>query len=122
VLAIAAAAQTPDPAYQSLAAAFEALRSRDYDAAIPMFLQAINAAPERADIRKNLGYTYLKVGETEAARDQFGEAMRLDPADHHVALEYAFLCYETKQQAIARRIFDRLQIGSASSRAREPKR
>ena len=24
--------------------------------------------------------------------------MRLDPADHHVALEYAFLCYETKQQ------------------------
>ncbi len=35
--------------------------------------------------------------------------MRLDPADQHVALEYAFLCYETKQQAEARRIFDRIR-------------
>jgi Tfp pilus assembly protein PilF len=74
-----------------------------------LFLKAIDAAPARADIRKNLAYTYLKVGETEAARDQFGEAMRLDPGDHHVALEYAFLCYETKQQAVARRIFDRIR-------------
>ena len=35
--------------------------------------------------------------------------MRLDPADTHVALEYAFLCYETRQQAEARRTFDRLR-------------
>jgi tetratricopeptide (TPR) repeat protein len=35
--------------------------------------------------------------------------MRLDPGDQHVALEYAFLCYETKQQVIARRIFDRVR-------------
>ena len=107
--ALAAAAQAPDPAYQPLTAAFEALRSRDYDTAISMFLNAIEAAPERPDIRKNLGYAYLKAGETEAARDQFGEAMRLDAADHHVALEYAFLCFETKQQAVARRIFDRIR-------------
>jgi tetratricopeptide (TPR) repeat protein len=58
-----------------------------------------------------LAYALLKVGENEAARDQFGEAMRLDPADQHVALEYAFLCYETKQQAQARRIFDRIRKG-----------
>ena len=66
-------------------------------------------APERASIRKDLAYTLLKIGETEAARDQFAEAMRLDPADDQVALEYAFLCYETKQQIIARRVFDRLR-------------
>ena len=35
--------------------------------------------------------------------------MRLDPADTAAALEYAFLCYETKQQAEARRVFDRLR-------------
>jgi Flp pilus assembly protein TadD len=49
------------------------------------------------------------VGENEAARDEFEEAVRLDPSDKHVALEYAFLCYETKQQAVARRIFDRIR-------------
>ncbi len=43
--------------------------------------------------------------------------MRLDPTDQHVALEYAFLCYETKQQALARRIFDRIRkTGDAGSR------
>ena len=51
----------------------------------------------------------MKIGETETARDQFAEAMRLDPADDQVALEYGFLCYETKQQFMARRVFDRLR-------------
>src|SRR5579871_5540339 len=99
--AAVACAQTPDPAERGYAA----LRARDYDAAIAAFL----AAPDRANIRKDLAYTYLKVGESELARDQFHEAMRLDPADITAALEYAFLCYETNQQAEARRIFDRLR-------------
>jgi len=100
-VAAAACAQTPGPAERGYAA----LRARDYDAAIAAFL----AAPDRANIRKDLAYTYLKIGEPELARDQFHEAMRLDPADITSALEYAFLCYETKQQAEARRIFDRLR-------------
>jgi tetratricopeptide (TPR) repeat protein len=42
--------------------------------------------------------------------------MRLDPTDQHVALEYAFLCYETKQQVIARRVFDRIRkTGNANA-------
>lgn len=102
-------AQTPDPAYQPLDRAYQALREKAYDQAIASFGQAIALAPDRPAIRKDLAYTLLKVGENEAARDQFGEAMRLDPADQHVALEYAFLCYETKQQAEARRIFDRIR-------------
>ncbi|MCC6857890.1 MAG: tetratricopeptide repeat protein, partial [Bryobacterales bacterium] len=78
----------------------------------------LEVAPGRASARKDLGYTYLKVGEPEAAREQFREAMRLDPADRQVALEYAFLCYETKRQAEARRVFDRLRkTGDAASRA-----
>ena len=35
--------------------------------------------------------------------------MLLEPDDIQVALEYAFLCYETKEQAQARRIFDRIR-------------
>src|SRR5437870_6121575 len=104
-----ARAQVPDPAYEPLSRAFETLRARDYDTAISHFLKAIDAAPTRASIRKDLAYTYLKVGENDLARAQFREAMRLDPADAQVALEYAFLCYEAKEQAQARRIFDRIR-------------
>jgi len=104
-----ASAQDPDPAYRPLQHAYDALRNREYDQAVAAFRQSIELAPSRAGIRKDLAYTLLKIGENEAARDQFAEAMRLDPADRHVALEYAFLCYETKLQGEARRIFDRIR-------------
>src|ERR1039458_3462362 len=84
-------AQAPDPAYEPLSRAYEALRSQDYDAAIASFLKAIEASPQRASIRKDLGYTYLKTGENERARDQFRDAMGMDAADTQVAMEYAFL-------------------------------
>jgi Tfp pilus assembly protein PilF len=102
-------AQAPDPAYAPLTRAFDALRALDYDAAIAAFRAGVDAAPERASIRKDLAYTYLKIGENDLARDQFREAMRLDPADTHVALEFAFLSFEAKEQAQARRIFDRIR-------------
>lgn len=102
-------APPPDPAYATLARAYEALRTHDYDTAIGNFVKGIEAAPKRSSIRKDLAYTYLKIGENILARDQFHEAMMLDPADTQVAMEYAFLCYETKEQAQARRIFDRIR-------------
>ena len=104
-----AAAQQPDPAYRPLENAYGALRAKNYDQAVAAFRQAMDLAPDRVSIYKDLGYTLLKIGENEAARDQFAEAMRLDPADQHMALEYAFLCHETKQRAEARRIFDRIR-------------
>jgi Tfp pilus assembly protein PilF len=111
-----ACGQPVDPAYASLARAYDELRARHYDAAITGFLTAIPASPARSDIRKDLAYTYLKVGENELARDQFREAMRLAPDDIQVAMEYAFLCNESKEQAQARRIFDRLRkLGNATA-------
>jgi Tfp pilus assembly protein PilF len=103
-----------DPAYNSLTKAFDALRTRDYDGAVAWFDKAAKLSPGRGDIRKNLAYTLLKTGETEAAREQFGEAVKLDPADTHVALEYAFLCFEARdnapaRKAEARRIFARVR-------------
>src|SRR6185436_7412379 len=72
-------------------------------------LKGIEASPSRAATRKDLAYTYLKVGETEDARDQFAAVIRIDPADFHAPLEYAFLCHDTKMQAEARRVFDRVR-------------
>jgi Flp pilus assembly protein TadD len=105
VLAVAAFAQSPNSARDP----YIPLRTRDYDAAIAAFLQTIQSTPDRPSLRKDLAYTYLKVGESVLARDQFAEAMRLDPADTTAALEYAFLCYETQKQAEARRVFNRFR-------------
>ncbi len=116
IAAVLASAQPRDLVFQASDRAYTALRARDYDVAVPAFLAAVQAAPGRADIRKDLAYTLLKIGEPVQAREQFHEAMRLDPADTAAALEYAFLCYETKQQAEARRVFDRLRrTGNATA-------
>ena len=116
--AVSSAAQTADPAYLALEKAYERLRARDYDAAIAGFTRAAQLAPQRIDIHKNLAYALLKVGEAEAARDEFAEAMRLDPNDWHVALEFAFLANETGQQRQARLIFDRVRAaGDPTARA-----
>lgn len=114
LVAAALARSAEDPAWAPLNKAFEALRHRDYDAAVPFFELAVSISPARSDIHKNLAYTLLKTGETAAARDHFGEAMRLEPADLHLALEYAFLCYEATdnapaRKAEARRIFDQVR-------------
>ena len=98
--------------------AYEALRANDYDRAIAYFEEAIAASPDRVEWRKDLGYTLLKTGETEAARDQFAEALRLNPADDGVALEYAYLCYETNRPAMARRVFQRLKNAGNAEGAR----
>lgn len=120
LVAIAAAqsqAQHQDPAYAPLAKAYAELHEKKYDEAIVYFQKAVALAPNRPDIRKDLAYTLLKVGQTEAARDQFAEAMRLSPQDDQAALEYAFLCYETKQPITARRIFERLgKAGNATAK------
>ncbi len=103
-------AQAPaDPAYEPLDKAYAALRAHSYDEAIALFRQAIDLAPKRAAVHKDLAYTYIKVGETLAARDQFRSAMEIDPSDTQVAMEFAFLANETKQQAEARRVFDHIR-------------
>jgi len=105
LLTSAAYPQAPpgDPAYEPLTRAFDALRLHDYDTSIAAFRKAAALSPQRPDIRRNLAYTLLKTGDTDSARDEFGVAMRLDPADLHVALEYAFLCFEARDDAPARK-------------------
>ena len=67
--------------------AYDELRVKQYDAAITLFRQAIAETPGQIGLWKDLAYTLLKTGENEAARDAFGEAMKLQPSDTHVAME-----------------------------------
>jgi Tfp pilus assembly protein PilF len=106
ILACTVLAESKDP---PLVQAYAALREKSYDAAVQFFLQELTEHPGTPQIHKDLAYTYLKIGENEAARDHFADASRIDPTDVTAALEYAFLCNDTKQQALARRIFDRLR-------------
>jgi Flp pilus assembly protein TadD len=99
---------------QTYRARFEALKVKNYDVPVTSFRAAAKLSPQRTDIHKNLAYTLLKTGDTDAAREEFGIAVQLDPADSHTALEYAFLCYEAKEEATARkaearRIFLRIE-------------
>ncbi|MGD0580254.1 MAG: tetratricopeptide repeat protein [Bryobacteraceae bacterium] len=110
----AAAQMGPDPGE----AAYGALRAGELDRAVALFRQAIVARPEAAHLRKDYAYALLKTGEREQARDQFAEALRIDPNDEQSALEDGFLCYETKQPVQARRIFLRWkELGSQQTRA-----
>ena len=93
----------------TLQESYDALAAKQYDAAIRGFEQALAADPNRAAIQKDLAYALLKIGENDRARDHFAEAMRLDPADEHVAMEFAFLCFESGQKALARRTFDKIR-------------
>ncbi|MEZ5352112.1 MAG: tetratricopeptide repeat protein [Bryobacteraceae bacterium] len=102
---IAGAETTPDPAYPVLERAFERLNAKDYDAAIALFRRAADRSPTRADIRKNLAYTLMKTGDTAGAREELARTRALDPNDHHLALEYAFLCHETGHTREARLVF-----------------
>jgi tetratricopeptide (TPR) repeat protein len=84
--------------------AYEYMRAQNYEKAIPVFREAVRQQPNRASIRKDLGYALLKIGETRAARDEFAVALANSPDDTHLALEYAYLCHETGETRQARRI------------------
>jgi tetratricopeptide (TPR) repeat protein len=97
-----------DPAYGILTQAYAALDAGNYDAAISYFLQALPIDRDREDIREDLGYTYIKDGQDQAAMGPFQQVMDMAPANYQAALQYAFLAYEQQDNsdiAQARNIF-----------------
>lgn len=102
------AVDTSSPAYLLLDAAYAALREEDLDGAVENFEKAIPLQPERTDIRKDLAYTYLRIGENELGRRQFEKVVELDAKDYRSQLELAFLDYDTGStglKAKARELF-----------------
>lgn len=110
-------AQVSDPAYPVLSEAYQKLKEKNYDSAVRLLEQGLQIAPDRVNVRKDLAYAYLKVGETIKARDQFADVMRRQPADDQVALEFAYLAFETGQKVEARRVFQRLSATSLQAKA-----
>ena len=98
--------------------AYDTLRARDYDSAIPLFRQSLAQDSKQIALWKDLAYTLLQAGQNEAARDAFAEAMKLDSTDSHLAMEYAFLAYETNRKAEARGIFMKLRSTAKDAEAR----
>lgn len=113
----ALSAQTDGAAELKLA--YERSAQKDYEGAITAFQKGIAAQPRNAAAHKDLAYTLLKAGESEQARDEFKAALDLDSHDETAALEYAFLCYETKKEIEARRTFDRLRKHGLSATTRD---
>jgi Tfp pilus assembly protein PilF len=99
--------------------AYEALRAKDYAQAIAGFRDALAADPAQTAWRKDLAYTLLRAGEREQARDEFEIVLKSAPGDHQTALEYAFLCFETKRETAARRTFLRLSTEGATPEIRQ---
>src|SRR5580704_6359546 len=99
--------------------AYRSLLAKDYDRAIAQFRTGLVQQPSNAMAHKDLAYTLLKTGDAVEARDQFEAAMKLDAHDDHAALEYAFLCYETKKPIEARRTFNRLREHGATEAAKK---
>ena len=91
---------------------YKALAQKDYDQAVELFRQGLAKQPGNAKVHKDLAYTLLKTGENAQARDQFAQALKLNPADETAALEFAFLAYETKKAVEARRTFDKLRYST----------
>ena len=105
---------TPDAAHTLLDQAYAALAEKDFEAAIHLLRNAVDAAPNRASIRKELGYAYLKIGEADWAREMFEQVTRLDPADGQALLELAFLNYETGRHARALELFKSIKDSADS--------
>ena len=97
----AAAGEPLSDADAALNRAYEAMRAKDYQGAIHYLREAVEAAPARTSIRKELAYVYLKIGETEWAREVFQQVVTLDASDERAALELSFLDHETGRRAEA---------------------
>jgi tetratricopeptide (TPR) repeat protein len=100
-------AQTPGET--DLNDAYKYLKAKHYDEAVSSFGKTLAAQPANANAHKDLAYTLLKTGDNAEARDEFEQALKLDPKDEVAALEFAFLAYETKKPIDSRRMFDRLR-------------
>ena len=101
--------EQPASVQKELSAAYEAMAGKDYEDAIDRFQAAIQQDAKRASIRKELGYAYLKIGETDWAVDVFEQAYILEPADHRTGLELAYLRFETGKRALALELFRNLR-------------
>lgn len=107
-------AQTLDPNHQAalVQMAFEYLKRRDYDTALPLAEKSVALAPQLYAARNVFGRVLLEVGQVERAIQELQEGIRLAPAspEMHFALARAYMRAGRKQEADRENeIFKKLQ-------------
>ena len=92
--------------------AFEYLKRRDYDAALPLADKAVALSPQMYAARNVLGRVLIEVGQIERAIRELQEGVRLAPAspEMHFALARAYTRAGRKEEAERENeIFKKLQ-------------
>jgi tetratricopeptide (TPR) repeat protein len=107
-------AQTLDPNHQAalVQMAFEYLKRRDYDTALPLAEKSVALAPQLYAARNVFGRVLLEVGQVERAIQELQEGIRLAPAspEMHFALARAYMRAGRKEEADRENeIFKKLQ-------------
>ena len=107
-------AQELDPNHQPalVQMAFEYLKRREYDTALPLAEKSVALAPQMYAARNVLGRVLLELGQIERAIHELEEGIRLAPAspEMHFALARAYTRVGRKQEAEREHeIFKKLQ-------------
>jgi tetratricopeptide (TPR) repeat protein len=74
-----------------------------YDEAKTLFTQAVSVAPNSGEARYNLGLALFKLGDTEAAREQFIQASNLAPGNKVIWDSPALSPYSTPDPNIPKK-------------------
>ncbi len=69
------------------AAGRQAVKSKDWKAAVAALKKAVKNAPDNADIHNDLGHAYRQLGEMDLSFTHYNEALRINP-NHREAHEY----------------------------------
>ena len=108
--------------YAELTSAYVALRRSALDSAIAHFGRALALTPDRDDVRKELAYTYFRVGRNDLARMEFEIVVANDTLDEVAAMELAYLDYESLDASLrakAHAVFNHLRTSrDSATRAR----
>ena len=74
-------AEEQDKVQKLVHSALELAQAGKHTQAIALFLQALEIIPSHTETRRNLAMAYLKSGNTEAAKNQLIDVLRLSPKD-----------------------------------------
>ncbi|MBN1878979.1 tetratricopeptide repeat protein [bacterium] len=77
--------------------AFNAYQAENYDEAIAILKEGLQAAPNDEDMAKLLGQIYFKIKKIEEAENAFQKAVSLDP-DDDVSQYYLGLCFTLRRE------------------------
>ncbi len=109
-----AVSQTADDLELLLAQAMDRQQSGDLLGAIQAYRVILQSAPERADVRSNLGAAYIKLGRFDEGMHEYREALRIDPDNPTYRFNLGLALYKSGRPDIAIPEF-RAVVGSDAS-------